>query len=209
MKKSNRRIFWLLGISAFFIVISVFAFIFVGDWLQIDDKPEQADAIIILSGGPLRALYAADLYKQGYAHNIYISKPIREYTIKMLDDMGIAIPYEEGISRHILIKKGVPDKNIHIFGQSSLSTIEEAETLNRIFKGRKCSLLIVTSPFHVRRSKMIFNDILKSCDLKIVGTPYEPFPKKWWTNQDSARNVILEITKILFYQAGGRFRSYQ
>jgi hypothetical protein len=52
---------------------------------------------------------------------------------------------------------------------------------------------------------MIIRDVLGGYDVKVVATPYEPFPKKWWTDQDSARNVILEAFKILFYKLGGTF----
>lgn len=46
---------------------------------------------------------------------------------------------------------------------------------------------------------MIFKDIVRKCFVSIVGNPYESFPEKWWTNKDSARNVLLEFAKIVFY----------
>jgi hypothetical protein len=41
--------------------------------------------------------------------------------------------------------------------------------------------------------------------VRIVPTPYDPFPARWWTDQDAARNVLLELAKIAFYRLGGRF----
>ncbi|MBI5195851.1 MAG: YdcF family protein [Nitrospirae bacterium] len=209
MKKGIRQIYWISLTVIIFLGLAAGAFFYAGYWLQNEDKPGKADAIIILSGELTRAFYAADLYRQGYAPQIYISKPAREHAVQMLDDIGIVLPQEEEICRKVLLKKGVRDKDIHIFSRPSLSTIEEAENLNKMFKGRQCRFLIITSPYHVRRAKMIFKKTLKNCEFKMLRTPYEPFSKKWWTNQDSARNVILETAKILFFQFGGRFRFSQ
>jgi uncharacterized SAM-binding protein YcdF (DUF218 family) len=188
-------------------VCAVFAFFNVGSWLKSSDGPVKSDAIIVLSGPPSRSFYAADLYTNGYAPEVYISKPIREQELKMLDDLKVFMPRAEDIYKQILIKKGVPEGNIHFLGQSSLSTIDEGEEINKSFQKDNCSILIVTSSYHVKRTKLIFKKVITKCDFKVLGTPYEPFPEKWWTNQDSARNVILEIIKIIFYETGGRFQS--
>jgi hypothetical protein len=34
-------------------------------------------------------------------------------------------------------------------------------------------------------------------------------PAAWWTDQESARIVLLEIPKTIYYLLGGRFRSAQ
>jgi hypothetical protein len=41
----------------------------------------------------------------------------------------------------------------------------------------------------------------------VVATPYEPFPREWWKDQDAARHVVLELSKIAFYLLGGQFSS--
>lgn len=192
---------------ALFICFTVLSVAFAGKWLDNSDKPQRADAIIVLAGDPSRAIYAADLYNAGYASAIYLSKPIRLKHERLLDELEVFSPRAEEINRRVLIKKGVPEKAVRIFGKSSVSTFEEANVLYNVFRGTKCSLLMVTSPYHVRRTKMIFSDVLKDCEVKVVATPYESIPEKWWKDQDSARNVLLEIVKILFYMAGGRFSS--
>jgi hypothetical protein len=40
-----------------------------------------------------------------------------------------------------------------------------------------------------------------------VATPYEDFVEKWWTDQTSAVNVVLETAKLIHYHLGGAFRS--
>ena len=206
MKKRTKVICFslILCIVCFFVT----AFYFAGYWLKGDEKPVKSDAIIVLAGEPTRSFYAADLYNSGYAPAVYISIPIREHGLKMLDDLGIFIPRMEDIYKQILLKKGVPEQNIHFFGQSSLSTVQEAESASKLFRGDTCKIIIVTSPCHVRRANMIFKDAMKDCRFRVLGTPHEPFPEKWWTDQDAARNVLLEMSKIVFYLVRGRFRSH-
>lgn len=161
----------------------------------------------MLGGEPLRAFYAADLYRMGYAGHVYVSRPRVSRTIRMLEEIGVPFPHEEELYRQILEKKGVPERNIHIFGKSSMSTVEEAEVLHSLFSGPKCQLLVVTSPHHVRRAEMIFDDIMEDCQMTVTATPYESFKEKWWTDKDTAINLITEMSKILFYKLGGNFRS--
>ena len=131
-------------------------FLICDSWLKSNDEPVKSDAIIVLSGPPSRSFYAADLYVKGYAPEVYISKPIREQELKMLDDLKVFMPKAEDIYKQILIRKGVPDRGIHFLGQSSMSTIEEGEEINNRFQKDNCRVLIVTSPYHAKRTKMIF-----------------------------------------------------
>jgi len=38
-----------------------------------------------------------------------------------------------------------------------------------------------------------------------VGSRFEPLPASWWTDQASARNVLLELAKTGYYVASGPF----
>lgn len=178
----------------------------VAAWLNSGDQPSKADAIVVLAGEPRRAFYAADLFHKGYAENIYVSKAAPEPWVKEVTALGISIVSQEEIYRRILAKKGIPKSRIVFFG-SSLSTAQEAEHIRQFFPHQGCLILVVTSPYHVRRTKMIFSDTVPACRTTVVGTPYETFPERWWTNQDAARNVLLELAKIFYYKMGGKFRT--
>jgi uncharacterized SAM-binding protein YcdF (DUF218 family) len=109
----------------------------------------------------------------------------------------------------VLLARGVPPERIKFIGKDSLSTAEEAKHINQVFGSSNKKIIIITSPFHVRRTRMILNDKVSKCDIRVVGTPYSSFKKRWWTDQGSAREVILETFKILYYFFGGRFFSSQ
>jgi uncharacterized SAM-binding protein YcdF (DUF218 family) len=203
-----RRLFGAAVTVMVVLFVSCGIVVYSGNWLlQGADKPAPAQAIIILAGNPSRSFYAADLYRQRYAPDVYISRPIRLPSLVLLDTLKVAYPREEEISKQVLRKKGVPAEHIHFFGRSSLSTTEEARELHKIFFQKGQSLLIVTSPYHVKRTKMVFQDVFRGSSILVVPTTYESFPRQWWTAQYSSLTVLTELVKIIFYKFGGRFHS--
>ncbi len=178
---------------------------YVANWLSAGDSPQKADAILVLGGGYSRPFQAADLYRQGLARKVYVSVPAREEQHRLLDEAGIAFPREEEIVRQVLLKKGVPAGAIEFFGKDSISTAAEARAAHALFAKGTPRLLIVTSPYHLRRARMTFTDALPNADIRVIATSYDPFPQSWWKDQNAARNVLLELAKITYYQLGGRF----
>ena len=175
------------------------------DWLSVADQPQKADAIVVLGGGFERSFQAVDLYRQGYAPKIYVSAPAREHQYRILDEAGIPYPREEDIVREVLLKKGVPASAIALLGKDLISTAGEAQAARALFPQRRAKLLVVTSPYHLRRARMIFTDALPSADIRMIATSYDPLPQAWWKDQSAARNVLLELAKIAYYELGGRF----
>lgn len=178
---------------------------YLADWLSAADRPQKADAILVLGGSYTRPFQAAELYGQGLARKIYVSVPAREDQLRLLDEAGIPFPREEEIVRAVLLKKGVPASAIEYFGKASISTAAEAQAARALFAGGAPKLLIVTSPYHLRRTRMIFTDALPAAEIRVIATSYDPFPQAWWKDQNAARNVLLELPKIVYYQLGGRF----
>ena len=190
------------------VAVLLFCLAFAAPWLSAQDPPAPADAIIVLAGEPARSLYGADLYRQGLAAEVYITRPVRLRPYKILDDLNIEFPRMEAVYREILIKKGVGADHIHYLGESLLSTVDEARAARALAVHTSIKkVIVVTSPYHVRRVRMVFADYAPGLQIAVVATPYEPFPAKWWIDQDVARNVMLELAKILFYALGGRFTS--
>lgn len=198
----------LLGIVALGVVgltVLVGLLIFAARWLPDSDATHPADAIVVLAGDPRRTLHAADLYRQGVAPLILVSRPVRGIRERVLNDMGIDTPGAEEYDRMILLRKGVPASAIALFGSGSISTFEEARVLRGRYAGQASRVLVVTSPYHVRRARAILTSALPDARLSVVATPYEEFPERWWTSQDAARDLLLELAKIAFYALGGRY----
>jgi uncharacterized SAM-binding protein YcdF (DUF218 family) len=178
---------------------------YAGEWLSAADRPQKADAILVLGGDFSRPFQAADLYRQGLARRIYVSVPVRKDDYRLLDGAGIAYPRDEEVARQVLIKKGVPASAIEYLGKDSISTAAEAQAARGVFGRGARSLLVVTSPYHLRRARMIFSDAMPAADIRVIATGYDPFPQAWWKDQGAARNVLLELAKITYYKLGGRF----
>jgi len=180
---------------------------FAGQWLRAADSPAKVDAMIVLAGAPERAMYAADLFRQGYAPTVYVSRPSRERGHRKLEQFGIVLPTEEFVNRTILKQGGVADQYIQVFSLGSVNTLDEARTLRTALPQTTQAIMIVTSPYHVRRVKMVFGEVFhdSGIDVRVVASPYESFPDRWWTERDAAQQTILEVLKIVFYQVGGSY----
>lgn len=207
---TRRCLLNVLVIHVMLLLLVAGVFAGAGWWLRASDEAISADIVVVLAGAPERAFYAADVYRQGYAPLVFVSRPKKENGQTMLNAVGIAMPSSEDIYSQVLLRKGVPAANIKVFGGGSLSTLEEAMALRDEIRGKQLRILVVTSPFHVRRSKIIFHNVLKDHvkELRVLSDPYEPFPARWWTDQDAARNVMLEGMKLVFFQLGGAFLSH-
>ncbi len=201
---------WLGYATLLSIFAGGIALLTAGFWLvPAQEPPHPADVIVVLAGGFERSLYAADLYRQGLAPKVWVSRPARDGGTRQLEEIGIVLPSEEEIHRRILMQKKVVPTDVEFFGAGSLSTAEEAYALRNKIAAMPLRLLIVTSPAHTRRARIIFNDALtaQGSAVQVVATPYEHFETYWWRDQASARSVILELAKLGYYFCGGRFVS--
>ena len=177
----------------------------IAGWLNAPDAPERAAAIVVLGGDPSRGLEAAELYRQALSRKIYIVAPVRERSLQRLDGIGVFTPREEELTRKVLLARGVPEAAIELLGRDVLSTAGEARLAAERLASLPGTLIVVTSPYHIRRARMAFRDAMPDRRLRVVGNRFEPTPDPWWGDQTAARSVVLEMAKTLYYLAGGRF----
>ena len=203
-EQRKKTIFVAAALLVLVVSLSV-SFIYAGSLLVVEAPPQRADVGVLLAGHFGRALYAADLYHQGFIPRIWISRPEREKALMQLDVLGVPYPRQEEISRAVLLKKGVPEDRIEVVGDGVISTIAEARLVAGLLEKRPeiHSLLLITSRFHVRRAEAIFHYVLRphsQIEVFAVGTPYDGFvADHWWKDRDSARQVFLETAKLLLF----------
>ena len=187
------------------LALATLCFVYAASILVVETPPKQADVGLVLAGDFSRALYASDLYHQGFVPKIWLSRPERERSLRQLDAVGVPFPRQEDVSRAVLLRKEVPDDCIEMFGSEVVSTIEEARAVAELLEQHPeiHSLLLITSRFHVRRAEAIFRMVLRAhphLDIHAVGTPYDGFVvDEWWKDRDSARQVALETAKLLLF----------
>lgn len=176
-----------------------------GWFIDFSEPPRKADLIVVLAGGYARPFYAADLYKEGFAPEVWVSRPYRPPGELKAVALGVDFPAEHEINSDILARSGVPKERIRLYGDSVMSTANEALALAKAKDLAGRTVLIVTSRHHARRAKWIFSRTLPKTKFLACATPYEEFTRKWWTKQDLARAAVLESAKTLYYLIGGRF----
>ena len=176
--------------------------------LEIDNKPDKADYIVLLGGNAERAIYGAELYNEGFAPYCLISVPERQYS-RPLAAAGIPQLSQDKKYTMVLKHYGVPQDALRYFGNGSISTYEEGLELKKIFKDKPVKLLVVTSTYHARRAETILKTILPHAQLKVVSNPEDRIPEQWWTDRFIALQVILEATKTLYFLSGGGFTATQ
>lgn len=201
----RKKIIFIAATCFALVALLTVSFIYASSLLVVEVPPQRADVGLVLAGHFGRALYAADLYHQGFIPRIWISRPEREKSLVQLDSLGVPYPRQEEITRAILLKKGVPDDRIEVIGDGMVSTIAEARFVAGLLEKQPeiHSLLLITSRFHVRRAQAIFDRVVVSTipvHILTVGSPYDGFiADQWWRDRDSAREVLLESAKLLLF----------
>jgi uncharacterized SAM-binding protein YcdF (DUF218 family) len=182
----------------------VMAFCGVGRWLVREDPLGPADTIMVLSGGvPAWAEEAARIFRQGYAHEVWVSKP--ESPSGELAEMGIQYLGEDDYNREILIHEGVPEADVHVLPDVIVDTEQEVEEIAKQMHGEgKTSVIIVTSPEHTRRVKVLSRKLAGENLRAIVrGAPQDRFDANhWWRDTRDVFSVVREILGLLNAWAG-------
>ena len=200
----NRIVFLIVltGIAAIYISSCRRA----GHWLAKEDGPNCSDAIVILMGNfPERVLEATDLYNDEKAEKILIVfESMGPY--KVLESRGADIIRTTEQARDAAIDLGVPADSITMLPGEARSTLDEAVAVRDYIKGNPDidTLLLVSSPAHMRRAYMIFRQILRNSEKPVyVGTSpssYSSFnPDKWWKRKEDVQSVVSEMVKILSF----------
>ena len=201
-RKRNALIF--AGVLLVIAVAMTWAIRRVGLWLVVQDSLEPAQTIVVLSGRmPVRALEAAELYKQGYAVQVWVTRPVSP--AEELQQMGIYYVGEEFYSQKVLIHLGVPADAIRVLEKPAGNTEEEvlqiAEELRRE-GGRR--VILVTSKPHTRRVKAIWRARVGESPRALVryasADSYDG--AHWWRHTRDALDVVRELLGLANTWAG-------
>ena len=170
--------------------------------LFVEDPLERASAIIVLSGAlPYRPLGAAQLYKDGWAPRIVLTRAKRSKRYYALKALGLVYPEAHEISRQILLKLGVPNEAISVVGGEIYSTITEAEEiLNELAPAKGATLIVVTSRPHSRRTRLIWNHVAKGQVKPIIRSPKEDptfVVDGWWKRNGAIETVAHECMGLI------------
>jgi uncharacterized SAM-binding protein YcdF (DUF218 family) len=175
----------------------------VGRFLIVSEEPRVSDAIVVLAGGePSRAFKAVELYKAGLAPFVLLtSEPTPSIFEKARRDGIQLIPTYENYMR-ILEGYGVPRERIHRIEEPTFDTAAEMQRIADFTKQKGWHrLIVVTSNFHTRRSRLVGRYVFaRDVEFVVVAAPDDSFkPETWWKTQGQTRTFAIEVEKLLTY----------
>jgi DUF218 domain len=164
------------------------------------DEPEKSDAILVLAGETYnRPMLALDLLERGYAPRIVMDVPaaerIYQWTAPELAQRWV---------------QGLPQANsISICPIHGLSTRDEShEAQNCIARaGGVHKVLIVTSDFHTRRARSVFQHEIPGLEFNTAAAhnPAE-FGVLWWRQREWAKTNLYEWMRLIWWELVDRWR---
>jgi uncharacterized SAM-binding protein YcdF (DUF218 family) len=141
---------------------------FAAEHLIVEQPIERAEAILILGGSAAyieRTQKAAQLFKDEIAPKIFLTNDGTKAGWSKKEQRNP--PYVE-LAEQSLIGQGIPKKNIEILPTITKSTQDEANLLVKTAKERNLkSILLVTSPYHTRRTLWTFEKTMQYNDVPI------------------------------------------
>jgi len=190
----------IIGIFAVLLVIFITHNLWldsIAKFLIVNEELSPADVVVILGGGGQeRVDRGVKLYKSDYGKKIIITGMPIQLT-------GLPITTWPQLAMNSALSMGVP-KNAIITEERPTSTYEDAEYVKEdMLKGNFKSAIVVSSPYHMRRARMIFKKVFndqRDITLMFSSADNEKFQiHKWWTQENELTVVMTEYFKLILY----------
>lgn len=146
----------------------------------------------------VRPFVAAALVNAGWAGGVLLIT-----NVPSSDEIdGLTISTHDR-SQRVLLNRGVSDQQIEILQQGSQSTHGDATAISKYLeKHPNQKLAIVTSFYHLRRTRIVMDSVLNSTIERIVfvSVPADGvLPNNWWKAQKGIVVILTEYLKLFVY----------
>lgn len=173
---------WLIGIILLLLMINGLLF----DSLNLGktDIPEHSDLIVVFAGSEGRLEKAAELYKLGYADKVLLT------------------PANGESNPQAAVASGIPASALILDRQATSTYNNAVVTLDVMKKNGYKKALVVTSDYHIRRSRFILNRLNEDgYEISIVGALNTK--EQQWTERSNANAIWWsEFRKLMGYRLG-------
>jgi uncharacterized SAM-binding protein YcdF (DUF218 family) len=195
--------FFLAGIFLVFGISLVVVVIFsepllngVSRVLVYEDPLTKAEAIVVLAGGNGNRVEAAvRLYREGYGERLFFSG-FRIYPGTYTSTLMKNYALELGVPEDKIIAS-IPDVEVSTRGES----VANLELLN---KNHIKKFILVTSNYHTRRAKLMYEKAISLLGYDIeflvypAPDPFVPIPG-WWKLRTGQKGIFFEYIKSIAY----------
>ncbi|GAC1644283.1 MAG: hypothetical protein NVS4B8_14850 [Herpetosiphon sp.] len=170
----------------------------IGYFLAVSDPLQPVDAVVPLAGDRDRVTSAVQLFDQGFARWFVLT-----------DMVATTLPSDTTyvqVMRKEIVKRGIPSDRIAAAPNIAASTFREALNVRQLAQQQKWhSLLVVTSPYHTRRTRLMFQHIFHGTGILVIVRPSEDSfyqPSVWWKSYNGRHATEQEYSKLLLYLLG-------
>ena len=203
--RRSRRLVLALGVCGLVaLVVALATARWLGPWLIVNEPLARSDVIFVTDGRtPQRELEGAALFLEGWAPRVALTLPRDPVSEDVRRLAGEPTPQEH--ASQVLRRRGVPEAAIVRLDRIVENTREELQVdfdYARAHGFRR--LIIVSSPYHTRRIRMIWRSRFGDEIPAIVRvTRYEPVdPFRWWRSRRSLEAVSHEVFGIANFLLG-------
>ncbi|MBP1747679.1 MAG: hypothetical protein H6Q52_218 [Deltaproteobacteria bacterium] len=172
-------------------VLFVFAVLFIRapNYLVYSDKPQKADVVVLFLGSEYkeRRAEAVRLIRDGYADYLLIPAYGK---MAQAQDFGRAS------------RSSVPSRPSHYPVVYEDTHIEVLEAKRLMDKEGLTSAIFVSSPYHMRRIRLIANRVFTGTGYRTIFVPTrfeKPTESLWFLHQKNIRKVASEYSKIAWF----------
>jgi uncharacterized SAM-binding protein YcdF (DUF218 family) len=143
---------------------------------------------------------AAEIYHEGWVQEVWLLRDEPTEAEAIFAKLGITHLNEQDYDQQILEKLGVPKQAIRILDPPTTNTLSEIKLVARELRRLGADkVILVTSPVHTRRSKLIWhmavgvspNAILRY-DRGEMGDP-----SHWWHDTQDVQDVEHEVLGLI------------
>lgn len=188
-----RPITWLALVAACLYVTRASWLPLIGQALIISDPLQHADAVLPLAGDMSRVPYSVQLFVASAADWLLLTN----------DDPN---PQALAQKRAEAEATGVPADRIVVVPGIATTTYDESVRIRKLAQARGWhSLVVVTSPYHTRRARIILREVFSSTSIMVSVVPVEPSwyrAEDWWQYPTSRAMTLLEYVKLVAYWTG-------
>ncbi len=165
------------------------------------DAPRSADAIVVFAGGVGESGQA----EQGYEERVQRAVELFRagYAARMIFSSGYTHFFREPeVMKALAVALGVPEQAILLETQATSTVQNVSGTVKLLNQHRWKSILLVSSPYHMRRASMVFTK--QAPQIQVICTPVERSlfysHRRPGASLGQMRGILHEILAIVYYR---------
>jgi uncharacterized SAM-binding protein YcdF (DUF218 family) len=171
----------------------------IGGWLSASDEPELTSMCFVLGGNSYeRGTAAVEIYKQFPQQRFITTGGNYPYQVLCLDTSML----ECELTRHLMLNRGIPPEQVDTLSSAHSTMDESNEILHWCKSNGVRDITLISSAFHMRRVRMVFEDKFAEEGIRINfhgARPIDYTKLNWWNNEEGLIMTNNELVKIVYY----------